>query len=106
MRIVVIVFALSLTGCQPNLRPELDALRQQVEQQDAEIARLAAFVDAQANVLTVCEQTITSFTDYLINLSTLGMLREASTQVENVTECTNALERFNEVRAASSISPQ
>src|SRR5690606_10676519 len=49
-------------------------------------------------VLLAGEQAVTGFTGYLINLSTLGMLREASTQIENAAQCGDALEQFNQVR--------
>lgn len=97
--LIAITLALSVSACQPDLRPELEALRTQVEQQQAEITRLAAFVDAQADVLKICENTFVSLTDYLVNLSTLGMLREASAQLENVGACRDAMTRFNEIAA-------
>jgi hypothetical protein len=103
MRIILTVLGLSLTGCQPDLRPELDALRARVEAQENEIARLAGFVDAQANVLTVCQSTLTTLADYVVNLSTLGMLREAGAQLENLGACTDAFARFNEAAAEAAV---
>ena len=77
------------------------ALRAQVEQQQVELERLSAFVDSQAAVLTICQETITSFMDYIVNLSTIGMLREANDQMENVNQCSDALARFNEAAKAA-----
>lgn len=85
-----------LAACQPDLRPALDDLRGKIEMQHAEILRLSAFVDSQAQVLTVCQSTVSSLTDYALNSSTIGWLREAGAQLDGVGECTAALSRFNE----------
>jgi hypothetical protein len=84
-----------LAACQPDLRPELAVLQAEIARQQSEIEALSAFVDAQANVITVCQTTLTSIANYVINTSTLGMIREASTQFDNVTACANALSEFD-----------
>lgn len=96
MRGIAIVLAGLLAACQPNVEQEIAELRVQIARQQAELERLSAFVDSQAAVLTVCEETIASFMNYVVNSSTLGMLREASTQIDNVSQCTDALARLRE----------
>jgi len=100
MRFIIAVLTFSLAACQPNLEADVATLPSRIEQQQAELERLSTFVDAQAAVLIVCQETIARFMDYVVNLSTLGMLREASTQLEHVNQCSDALSRLNEAARA------
>lgn len=100
MRFMAAVLTVFLAACQPNLEAEIAELRIRIEQQQVELERLSTFVDTQAAVLTVCQETLSSFMEYVVNLGTFGMLREASAQLENVGQCTEALARFTEAARA------
>lgn len=58
MRVAAVVgLVLALGACQPDLSQDVSELRSELARQQAEIDRLSTFVDAQANVLAVCEGT-------------------------------------------------
>lgn len=90
-----ILALLLVTACETETDRQLAELRSELIRQQEELDRLSAFVDAQAQVLTICQTAIVEFTDYLVNTSTLGMLREANTQYERFTECTAAIAAFD-----------
>lgn len=106
MRPILIAICSSLAACQPDLQPEITALEARLAEQQAQLAaqqttieRLDEFVTAQGNVIRICEDSFASFLDYVINLSTFGMLREASAQLHNAGACAAALETFKDVAA-------
>jgi outer membrane murein-binding lipoprotein Lpp len=89
MRYMALTMMLVLAGCAS--RSDVDALRAQVEQQETEIARLTAYVDLQGEAMRVCQEAVAGLMDYLVNMSTWGIIREWDTQVSRVADCRAAI---------------
>lgn len=95
MKRTAILALLLIAACETETDRQLAELRSEVARQQEEIDRLSAFVDAQAQVLTICQHAMVEFTDYLMNTNALGMFREAGTQYDRFGECTDAISAFN-----------
>ena len=89
--------ALLLTACHSDINQEIATLRAEVESQQAEIDRLRAFVDSQAEVLSICQAVMVDLADYLVNTNAIGMFREAGAQFSRLGECSDAIEHFNAI---------
>ncbi len=90
-----ILALLLIAACETETDRQLTELRSELTRQQQEIESLSAFVDAQAQVLTICQNVMVEFTDYLVNTNALGMLREAGTQYDRFGECTDAISALN-----------
>lgn len=105
MKRTAILALLLITACETETDRELASLRAELAAQQEEITRLSAFVDAQAEVLTICQTVMVEFTDYLMNSNALGMFREADDQYDRFGECSDAIELFNAAVAKTSKIP-
>jgi hypothetical protein len=100
VRFSAAALAFFVAGCQPDLTPEVAQLRMQLDSQQAQIAELASFVDAQATLLSVCQETMAEISSYLVNTSTLGLFSQAGAKWESIGECTDAFAAFNVISDA------
>lgn len=104
MKRTAILALLLIAACDSGTEQELASLRADLASQRTEIERLSVFVDAQAAVLTICQNAMVQLTDYLINTNAIGMLREAGLQFAHLGECTGAIDRFNAIATAAGIA--
>ena len=100
MRAATICALLSLSACHSGIDQEIATLSAELERQQAEIDGLRAFVDSQAEVLSICQSVMVELTDYFINTNAIGMFREVGTQFARLGECSAAVERFNAIATA------
>lgn len=107
MLIALIASPILLSACQPDYSDDIDELRAEAMQQQAEIERLSTLVDAQANVIRTCQETVAELIDFLVNKGTIGKLGSAKKQWEHLGACKTAMSDYSQTVSKNEIqSPE